>query len=152
MEKILLQHQKAKHFKCHVCHKKLYTGPGLQIHCMQVHKENIEKVPNSIKGRDNITLEICGMENVPREDLIEHEKQKLSNASNGTLDSEEEENGSDPENSSSSMPLPPLPPPPPSISHPPLPPLPPPPPPPPTHQEIPPHLPKPLGKYFTQFK
>ena len=43
---------------------------------MQVHKENIEKVPNSIKGRDNITLEICGMDNIPEEDLIEHEKQK----------------------------------------------------------------------------
>ncbi|EDW28739.1 GL18782 [Drosophila persimilis] len=27
-EKILVQHQKAKHFKCHICHKKLYTGPG----------------------------------------------------------------------------------------------------------------------------
>lgn len=78
-EKILLQHQKAKHFKCHICHKKLFTGPGLQIHCMQVHKENIEKVPNSIKGRDNITLEICGMENIPEEDLIDHEKQKTLN-------------------------------------------------------------------------
>ena len=35
-EKILVQHQKARHFKCHVCHKKLYTAPGLVIHCMQV--------------------------------------------------------------------------------------------------------------------
>ena len=57
-DKILLQHQKAKHFKCHICHKKLFTGPGLQIHCMQVHKENIERVPNAIKGRDDITLGI----------------------------------------------------------------------------------------------
>lgn len=39
-----MQHQKAKHFKCHICHKKLYTGPGLSIHCMQVHKETIDKV------------------------------------------------------------------------------------------------------------
>ena len=38
-EKILIQHQKAKHFKCHICHKKLYTGPGLQIHCAQVRWE-----------------------------------------------------------------------------------------------------------------
>ena len=138
-----------------MCHKKLYTGPGLQIHCMQVHKENIEKVPNSIKGRDNITLEICGMENVPHEDLIEHEKQKISNSSSGILDSEEEDNFSDSENfnksptSSSSMPLPPLPPPPPSMpisqQHPPLPPLPLPPPLPP-HQDIQSHLPNPLGK------
>ena len=39
-EKILIQHQKAKHFKCHICHKKLYTGPGLSIHCMQVRTIN----------------------------------------------------------------------------------------------------------------
>lgn len=38
-EKILIQHQKAKHFKCHICHKKLYTGPGLAIHCMQVSQK-----------------------------------------------------------------------------------------------------------------
>ena len=35
-EKILIHHQKAKHFKCYICTKKLYTGPGLSIHCMQV--------------------------------------------------------------------------------------------------------------------
>ncbi|CAF1175393.1 unnamed protein product [Rotaria sp. Silwood1] len=73
-EKILLQHQKAKHFKCHLCHKKLYTGPGLQIHSIQVHKENIDKVPNAIKGRDNIEIEIYGMEGIPEEDLRAHEK------------------------------------------------------------------------------
>lgn len=73
-DKILLQHQKAKHFKCHICHKKLYTGPGLQIHTIQVHKENIEKVPNAIKGRDSIEIEIYGMEGIPEEDLREHEK------------------------------------------------------------------------------
>lgn len=90
-EKILLQHQKAKHFKCHICHKKLFTGPGLQIHCMQVHKENIDRVPNSIKGRDNITLEICGMENVPEEDLIEHEKQKRLKDKEAESDSDSNE-------------------------------------------------------------
>jgi hypothetical protein len=73
-EKILLQHQKAKHFKCHICHKKLYTGPGLQIHSIQVHKENIDKIPNAIKGRDNIEIEIYGMEGIPEEDLRAHEK------------------------------------------------------------------------------
>ena len=40
----------AKHFKCHICHKKLYTGPGLSIHCMQVHKETLDKVsPSSLQ-------------------------------------------------------------------------------------------------------
>ncbi|KAG1684831.1 BUB3-interacting and GLEBS motif-containing protein ZNF207 [Nymphon striatum] len=61
-EKILLQHQKAKHFKCHICHKKLFTGPGLSIHCMQVHKETIDKVPNALSNRSNIEIEIYGME------------------------------------------------------------------------------------------
>lgn len=64
-EKILIQHQKAKHFKCHICHKKLYTGPGLAIHCMQVHKETIDAVPNAIPGRTDIELEIYGMEGIP---------------------------------------------------------------------------------------
>ncbi|CAF0781865.1 unnamed protein product [Didymodactylos carnosus] len=83
-EKILLQHQKAKHFKCHICHKKLYTGPGLQIHCMQVHKENIDKVPNAIKGRDNIEIEIYGMEGIPEEDIREHDKQRAGKEKDDT--------------------------------------------------------------------
>lgn len=76
-EKILIQHQKAKHFKCHICHKKLYTGPGLAIHCMQVHKETIDKVPNALPNRCNIEIEIYGMEGIPEDDLKEHEKQKV---------------------------------------------------------------------------
>ena len=75
-EKILIQHQKAKHFKCHICHKKLYTGPGLSIHCMQVHKDTIDKVPNSLPNRGNIEIEIYGMEGIPPEDIKEHERQK----------------------------------------------------------------------------
>ncbi|TXG48357.1 hypothetical protein EZV62_027651 [Acer yangbiense] len=43
-EKILVQHQKAKHFKCHVCHKKLSTASGMAIHVLQVHKESVTKL------------------------------------------------------------------------------------------------------------
>ncbi|GLH08021.1 uncharacterized protein GBIM_13361 [Gryllus bimaculatus] len=82
-EKILIQHQKAKHFKCHICHKKLYTGPGLSIHCMQVHKETIDKVPNSLPNRSNIEIEIYGMEGIPPEDIKEHERQKQGKQSGG---------------------------------------------------------------------
>ncbi|KAL6063300.1 SUPPRESSOR OF FRI 4 isoform X2 [Balamuthia mandrillaris] len=64
-EKILIQHQKAKHFKCHVCHKKLGTAGGLVIHVAQVHKETIDKVPNAKPGRDSVKPEIYGMEGVP---------------------------------------------------------------------------------------
>ena len=41
-EKVLIQHQKAKHFKCHICSKKLSTAGGLVVHVMQVHKESIK--------------------------------------------------------------------------------------------------------------
>jgi hypothetical protein len=72
-DKVLIYHQKAKHFKCHICHKKLYTAPGLAIHCSQVHKETITKVPNAIPGKDNIELEIFGLEGIPEGDRIAHE-------------------------------------------------------------------------------
>ncbi|KAI1733175.1 BUB3-interacting and GLEBS motif-containing protein [Ditylenchus destructor] len=67
-EKILIQHQKAKHFKCHICGKKLFTGPGLSIHCMQVHKETIDKIPAALPGRDSVEIEVYGMEGIPPED------------------------------------------------------------------------------------
>ncbi|XP_050996995.1 BUB3-interacting and GLEBS motif-containing protein ZNF207-like [Acomys russatus] len=73
-EKILIHHQKVKHFKCHICHKKLYTGYGLSIHCMQVHKETIVTVPNAIPGRKYIDLEIYGMEGIPKEDMDERRR------------------------------------------------------------------------------
>ncbi|RMX57872.1 hypothetical protein pdam_00022837 [Pocillopora damicornis] len=78
-EKILIQHQKAKHFKCPICHKKLYTGPGLAIHCMQVHKETISTIPNSVPNRGDPEIEIYGMEGIPEKDLKERQ-QKGGNA------------------------------------------------------------------------
>nr|CAG4649535.1 EOG090X0A5X [Scapholeberis mucronata]SVE93767.1 EOG090X0A5X [Scapholeberis mucronata] len=101
-EKILLQHQKAKHFKCHICHKKLYTGPGLSIHCMQVHKETLDRVPNSLPNRGNIEIEIYGMEGIPESDIRDHEAQKqgMHTTQTGRIttaagaDSSDEEGGS----------------------------------------------------------
>lgn len=74
-EKILIQHQKAKHFKCHICHKKLYTGPGLAIHCMQVHKETIDSIPNAIDGRTDPEIEIYGMKGIPMDDMMKHQRE-----------------------------------------------------------------------------
>lgn len=45
----------------------------------QVHKEAIDKVPNSLSTRSNIEIEIYGMEGIPPEDLKEHEKQRSGN-------------------------------------------------------------------------
>lgn len=41
-----------------------------------MHKEAIDKVPNSLPNRSNIEIEIYGMEGIPPEDVREHEKQK----------------------------------------------------------------------------
>ncbi|XP_019078173.1 protein SUPPRESSOR OF FRI 4 isoform X3 [Vitis vinifera] len=71
-EKILVQHQKAKHFKCHVCHKKLSTAGGMVIHVLQVHKETVSKVPNAKPGRESTEIEIYGMEGIPHEILAAH--------------------------------------------------------------------------------
>ncbi|ODN00452.1 hypothetical protein Ocin01_06227 [Orchesella cincta] len=94
-EKILIQHQKAKHFKCHICHKKLYTGPGLIIHCMQVHKESVDKIPNALPHRNNIEIEIYGMEGIPEVDLKEHEQQR--NKTGGSKKNERDSDSSDDE-------------------------------------------------------
>ena len=39
---------------------------------LQVHKENIDKVPNAIPGRYDIEVEIYGMEGIPEKDLLAH--------------------------------------------------------------------------------
>ncbi|KAJ1559413.1 hypothetical protein HK405_010729, partial [Cladochytrium tenue] len=71
-EKVLLDHQRARHFKCQTCNKRLNTAGGLQIHCQQVHKETITKIDNAIPGRESCEIEIFGMEGVPIEDLQAH--------------------------------------------------------------------------------
>eukprot|EP00118_Oscarella_pearsei_P003400 m.14159 g.14159 ORF g.14159 m.14159 type:complete len:297 (+) comp25574_c0_seq1:67-957(+) len=75
-EKVLVMHQKAKHFKCHVCHKKMYTAPGLVLHAMQVHKENITAIPNCLPNRNNLELEIVGMDGIPDEDMRAYKEKK----------------------------------------------------------------------------
>jgi len=50
---------------------------------MQVHKETLDKVPNSGPGRGNIEIEIYGMEGIPEADIKAHE------ARGGIMDDEE---------------------------------------------------------------
>ncbi|KAF9900811.1 hypothetical protein EC991_006870 [Linnemannia zychae] len=69
-EKVLISHQRAKHFKCNHCNKKLNTAGGMAVHVMQVHKETITTVPNAMEGRESVDLEIYGMEGIPEEDQI----------------------------------------------------------------------------------
>ncbi|XP_065066094.1 BUB3-interacting and GLEBS motif-containing protein ZNF207-like [Rhopilema esculentum] len=90
-EKVLIYHQKAKHFKCHVCHKKLYTGPGLAIHCLQVHKEPISSIPNALPERGDPEIEIYGMEGIPEKDLKEKEQMLKRKKDAGEDDDDDDE-------------------------------------------------------------
>eukprot|EP00906_Rhabdomonas_costata_P017023 RCo024496 len=47
-EKVLIDHQKAKHFKCPHCMKKLPSTGGLSAHVLQVHKETIKKYGSAV--------------------------------------------------------------------------------------------------------
>ncbi|KAI9008061.1 hypothetical protein BC832DRAFT_620206, partial [Gaertneriomyces semiglobifer] len=79
-EKVLINHQRVKHFKCTDCSKKLNTAGGLVIHVQQVHKQTLEAVPNALPGRETPDIEIFGMLGVPEEDLQAHIEKSDSEA------------------------------------------------------------------------
>ncbi|CBZ51601.1 hypothetical protein NCLIV_013950 [Neospora caninum Liverpool] len=81
-EKVLIQHQKAKHFKCTQCARKLDTATGLAVHLLQVHKEQIDAVPNALAGRDMIEMIVHGMEGIPQE-VIDERLSKQSKRNEG---------------------------------------------------------------------
>ncbi|OAL29606.1 hypothetical protein AYO22_02020 [Fonsecaea multimorphosa] len=74
--KILINHQKAKHFKCERCGRRLNTAGGLSVHMSQVHKENLTAVDNALPNRAGLDIEIFGMEGIP-EDIIQQHNQRV---------------------------------------------------------------------------
>ncbi|KZV94657.1 hypothetical protein EXIGLDRAFT_645013 [Exidia glandulosa HHB12029] len=75
-EKVLMQHQKAKHFKCRNCPRRLNTAGGLAVHVQQVHKLDPDKIDNALPGRDGYDVEIFGMEGIPAPDLADYRRRK----------------------------------------------------------------------------
>lgn len=75
-EGVLIQHQRAKHFKCPRCHKKVSTAHGMKVHVFQVHATAIESVPAAKEGRDSFDIAIIGMDGVPP-DIIEKRRIKI---------------------------------------------------------------------------
>ncbi|KAK9380164.1 uncharacterized protein V2V93DRAFT_371805 [Kockiozyma suomiensis] len=73
--KVLISHQRALHFKCEHCNRRLNTAGGLVVHVQQMHKELLTQVYNSIKGREDTSIEIFGLEGIPPEAVKEHEAQ-----------------------------------------------------------------------------
>lgn len=74
--KILINHQKAKHFKCERCGRRLNTAGGLSVHMSQVHKENLTAVDNALPNRAGLDIEIFGMEGIP-EDIVQQHAQRV---------------------------------------------------------------------------
>ncbi|KAK0518748.1 hypothetical protein OC834_007618 [Tilletia horrida] len=70
-EKVLLQHQKAKHYRCPHCPRRLNTAGGLAVHITQVHKLEPDRLTNTLPGRDTFDVEIFGMTGIPERDLEE---------------------------------------------------------------------------------
>ncbi|KAG1797510.1 uncharacterized protein HD556DRAFT_259240 [Suillus plorans] len=94
---VLMQHQKAKHFKCNMCPRRLNTAGGLAVHIQQVHKLEPEKclkvhpylvrfvdfvlfslprIENAMPGRDGYEVEIFGMEGIPAPDVADYKRRK----------------------------------------------------------------------------
>jgi hypothetical protein len=92
-----MQHQKAKHFKCGMCPRRLNTAGGLAVHIQQVHKLDPEKyvwatscilslfltllfslpkIDNALPGRDGYEIEIFGMEGIPAPDVADYKRRK----------------------------------------------------------------------------
>ncbi|KAN0064969.1 hypothetical protein ACQY0O_002027 [Thecaphora frezii] len=79
-DKVLLQHQKAKHYRCHLCPRRLNTAGGLAVHLTQVHKAEPERLENTLPGRDTFDIEIYGMAGIPERDLLEWKSRKAAAA------------------------------------------------------------------------
>ncbi|MCJ1470543.1 hypothetical protein MMC07_009189 [Pseudocyphellaria aurata] len=74
--KILINHQKAKHFKCERCGRRLNTAGGLSVHMTQVHKETLTTIENALPNRSGLDVEIFGMEGIP-EDIVSSHNQRV---------------------------------------------------------------------------
>lgn len=92
--KILINHQKAKHFKCERCGRRLNTAGGmnfankrcanpkliqllgLSVHMTQVHKETLTIIENALPNRAGLDVEIFGMEGIP-DDVVQSHQQRV---------------------------------------------------------------------------
>ncbi|PHH51194.1 BUB3-interacting and GLEBS motif-containing protein ZNF207 [Ceratocystis fimbriata CBS 114723] len=77
--KLLISHQKAKHFKCERCGRRLNTAGGLAVHLSQVHKETLTEVDHALPNRQGLEVEIFGMEGIPQDILEQHKTRIVQN-------------------------------------------------------------------------
>jgi hypothetical protein len=90
-EATLIQHQKARHFKCTFCPKRFPSTLSLVTHVQGVHKEALERVPNALPNRDAIDLLIFGMNGVTEEAIRAQTKIQLGEGEDEAVEDEEEQ-------------------------------------------------------------
>lgn len=74
---VLMDHMKAKHFKCHNCPKRMTTAGGLKTHVANVHKEAVTRIDNVlVPGRDDPNVEIYLMTGIP-DHVIQAKRQAI---------------------------------------------------------------------------
>jgi len=71
-DNVLIQHQRAKHFRCAECDDGQIRGKcesvqGLIVHTLKVHGKALARVPNAQQGRDNPDQNVYGMDGIPDE-------------------------------------------------------------------------------------
>ncbi|MCJ1309369.1 hypothetical protein MMC25_003028 [Agyrium rufum] len=77
-QKVLINHQKAKHFKCERCGRRLNTAGGLSVHMTQVHKETLTAIENALPNRSNLDVEIFGTEGIPQDVTNTHNQRVIA--------------------------------------------------------------------------
>ncbi|WFD30726.1 hypothetical protein MSPP1_001750 [Malassezia sp. CBS 17886] len=91
---VLIQHQKAKHFKCPLCPRRLNTAGGLGVHLGQVHKTEPGRcvcrvtlsdgsLENTLPDRASFEVEIYGMVGVPEVDLMDWQARRNRRSAQG---------------------------------------------------------------------
>lgn len=51
---------------------------GLAVHLQQVHKETLERIENTLPGREDPNIEIFGTEGVPADAMLLHQQDVMS--------------------------------------------------------------------------
>ena len=95
-DNILNYHQRARHFSCYKCKDRFSSALAVKTHILQIHKEDLKTVPNSITGRENFDLQIFGMDGVPLVVIENKLREKIKNkrkklAKDGFIDLDPEE-------------------------------------------------------------
>lgn len=81
-EEILVQHQKASHFKCVICARRFVNIPALGVHMKTVHQKNLTTIPKANPEMAGyVALAVVGSQGLPPWYHEERARKRLEMAS-----------------------------------------------------------------------